>query len=219
MHTNKQRDSVCKPHVLKRPAHSQRLQSMPEQIRILLVLMMKNFCPQRPQHPELLKLYESKSMSAIPVWRKVKIDHECSTWPTESTNKTHWTHWTRSKDTKVDTRMTKITKVWKKDEVSAVSQLSPHHPRRGHTHGVRASPDRHSLHLTWLDHDILCECVSLAGRWPGQQRRERWQCKPRSPGPQWNTASKVFFKLRHCSTHAQHSVQVFTIFVNSHGHC
>ena len=35
----------------------------------------------------------------------------------------------------------------KKDEVSAVSQLSPRHPHKGHTHGVRASPDKHSHHL------------------------------------------------------------------------
>ena len=47
----------------------------------------------------------------------------------------------------------------KKDEVSAVSQLSPRHPHKGHTHGVPASPDRHSHHLPWLDHAISCVCV------------------------------------------------------------
>lgn len=105
----------------------------------------------------------------------------------------------------------------KKDEVSAVSQLSPRHPHKGHTHGVRASPDKHSHHLPWLDHAISCVCVCMAGRWPGQQRRERWQCKPRSPSPpRWNMASKVSFQTSYPrsteTSHCSSGVHIFCEF-------
>ena len=174
MHTNNQGNSVCKPHVLKRPAHSQRLQSTPEQIRILLVLRMNDrnilSCSSYMNQSRCL---QSPCDAKLKSTTSVQFDPQ-------STNKTHWTHWTRSKDTKVDTKMTEITKVWKKDEVSAVSQLSPHHPRRGHTHGVRASPDRHSLHLTWLDRDILC-VFGRSMAWTAAKRKMAVQTKVSRP--------------------------------------
>lgn len=154
-------------------------------------------------------------MSAIPVWRKAKMDHECSSWPTEAPTRFHSTHWTQSKDTKLDT---KSQKCWEKRRSfsSFTAQPAPS-TQRPHSRSSSITWQTFtSLAVTWPC-DILCVCVCMAGRWPGQQRRERWQCKPRSPSPpRWNTASKVSFQTSYPrSTETSHwssGVHIFCEF-------
>ena len=203
----------------------------PRRIRILLVLRMSlriaalnngNILSCSDQRiSELYKSVKSKSMPAIQVWRKAKMDHECSSWPTEAPTRLIQLIGLKAKIQKLTQNH---KSAGKKDEVSAVSQLSPRHPHKGHTHGVRASPDKHSHHLPWLDHAISCVSV-----WVCAWQVDGLDSSEEKDGSANQGLQALHGETRHQKflfkhlTHVQQKlhieVQVFTIFVNSHGHC
>lgn len=119
-------------------------------------------------------------MSAIPVWRKAKMDHECSSWPTEAPTRFHSTHWTQSKDTKLDT---KSQKCWEKRRSfsSFTAQPAPS-TQRPHSRSSSITWQTFtSLAVTWPC-DILCVCVhgrSMA--WTAAKRKMAVQTKVSKP--------------------------------------
>lgn len=159
-------------------------------------------------------------MSAIPVWRKAKMDHECSSWPTEAPTRFHSTHWTQSKDTKVDT---KSQKCWEKRRSfsSFTAQPAPS-TQRPHSRSSSITWQTFtSLAVTWPC-DILCVCV-CAWQVDGLDSSEEKDGSANQGlqalhGETWH--QKFLFKhLTHVQQKLHIEVQVFTIFVNSHGHC
>ena len=131
---------------------------------------------------ELYKSVKSKSMPAIQVWRKAKMDHECSSWPTEAPTrliqliglKQRYKSW--HKITKVLGKKTKF-------------QQFHSSARAIHTKATLTEFEHHltNIHITCRDLTMrypvwVCECVhgrSMA--WTAAKRKMAVQTKVSKP--------------------------------------